>query len=315
MVDAAFELYKNISSYRRLTEMIEDGETEGLHLECKSPSSPRLNSGAKAVLAKTISGFSNTAGGIILWGVSTTKHEHSGLDVLSQLEPIGSANRFEQQLRVAIPALVTPALLDYATKIIRQRPGESRGIVVTYIPKYIGDPVQSVIDNRFYFRSGDEFVVAPYEMIKRLFSATVCPDIRPALRKTMITKESDGTWSIPISLENRSSAVAEHVNTNISVINPSACESVAAVGLQDTSNINPGMTIFAVDVRTVVHRGLRLRLGTLKIKMKGGSRPKRRLDLAIEVYADRMRARQTSYSLTLAQSGASIKKTGEKFLY
>ena len=44
MANAAFELFEDLRTYMRLRQMIDDGETEGLHLECKSPAVPRLTS-------------------------------------------------------------------------------------------------------------------------------------------------------------------------------------------------------------------------------------------------------------------------------
>ena len=46
-----------------LQELIAEGETEGLYLECKSPSSPNLNKDLRVTLAKAISGFANTPPG------------------------------------------------------------------------------------------------------------------------------------------------------------------------------------------------------------------------------------------------------------
>src|SRR5687768_16740518 len=98
MSDAGFTLYETITSYAHLQEMIATGEAEGLLLECKAPVDPRLTKDLRVTLGEAVSGFSNTAGGVILWGVSTTRHGHSGLDVLTQLEPLGAAKSFARQV-------------------------------------------------------------------------------------------------------------------------------------------------------------------------------------------------------------------------
>ena len=86
MIDGAFELYKQISSFARLKDLVDNAEAETLHLECKAPTEPKLTKDVQSHLAKAASGFANTAGGIIIYGISTTKHAHSGLDVLTQVE-------------------------------------------------------------------------------------------------------------------------------------------------------------------------------------------------------------------------------------
>jgi len=120
MPDASYDVYKNLSSYKRLEELIGDGETENLYLECKAPSIPRLNKELQVHLAKSVSGFSNTTGGIVIYGISTTKHSHSGLDVLTQMEPLGNVQKFEQQIHRTIPTLSTPPILNFHTKTIKK---------------------------------------------------------------------------------------------------------------------------------------------------------------------------------------------------
>lgn len=90
MPDGARSVFDSLSDYAALEELIDNAEAEGLYLECKAPGGPQLSRDLKVHLAKAISGFSNTAGGVIIWGMSTTKQAQSGLDVLTQIEPIGN---------------------------------------------------------------------------------------------------------------------------------------------------------------------------------------------------------------------------------
>jgi predicted HTH transcriptional regulator len=90
MSDGAKQLYDSLAQYSDLDELIKGAEAEGLYLECKAPTAPQLTRDLRNTLGKALSGFSNTEGGIIIWGISTTKHAQSGLDVLSQIEPIGN---------------------------------------------------------------------------------------------------------------------------------------------------------------------------------------------------------------------------------
>lgn len=72
MLIPSLELYNELNKYENIERLIENGESEGLYLECKAPSKPSINREQKAQLAKAISGFSNTEGGVIIYGVSTT---------------------------------------------------------------------------------------------------------------------------------------------------------------------------------------------------------------------------------------------------
>lgn len=315
MADAASEIFSSLSSWRQLQALVDNGEAEGLHLECKAPSQPRLNRDMKVALGKAVSGFANTAGGVVLWGVATTRLSHSGLDVITQLEPIGNCRSFEKQVRSALPAVTTPSLLEFHTKVLTRRQADTRGIVVALIPPSPDDPYISNLANVFYFRSADAFVPAPYDLIKRLFAATESPDLQPHFTADLVSTEPDGTWKIPIVLANRASAAAEHVEVFVTIENASACSSIASPAMTDQSGVNPGLRAFAASPNGVIHRAMNFVVGELRVRMKVGSRPKRRLDLSIDTYASRMRARNVKFSLSLAKAGFSVKKTAERFLY
>lgn len=240
MSDAARQFYDSLTQYSDLQELINNGEAEGLYLECKAPGAPQLTRDIKSQLGRAVSGFSNTPGGVIIWGVSTTKHEHSGLDFLSQIEPIGNCKLFARQVERAIPTLTTPSVTTAETKVMLQNKTDTRGVVITYIPKLIGDPTPSNIDNIFYFRSGDDFSVAPYEMVKRLFAATDVPDLHVLFDGKLVKLGTDGTWEVPIALRNDSSAIAEQIYASVRVDNPSACDDIQLSGFIDASGINPG---------------------------------------------------------------------------
>jgi hypothetical protein len=315
MTDAARHFYDSLSQYSDLEELINAGETEGLYLECKAPTIPQLSRDMRHNLSRALSGFSNTAGGVILWGVSTTKHEHSGLDVLPQIEPIGNCKLFARHIEKAAPTLTTPSLATIESKVITQKEDDTRGVVVTYIPKALGDPVQSNVDNIFYFRSGDDFSAAPYEMVKRLFAATDTPDLHLVFNSQLVNLTDDGMWEVPIIVLNNSSAIAEHVKVSVEIENSSVCDDIKTLGFTDASSMNPGKRIFIRDVNDVIHRGLNNLVGRILVKMKVEKRPKRLLKLVITIYANKMRARHITTSIQLAKKGFSVTSLKERNLY
>ena len=232
----ALKLFEFLNEYHKIEGLIREGESEGLYIECKSPSEPRLNPGMKMQLSQAISGFSNTEGGIIIWGVSTTKHDHSSLDILSQIEEIGNCDNFSRQIESSIPTLTTPSVTNSKTKVLKKSKKEGRGIIITYIPKSTGDPTQSNKDNHFYFRHGDEFKILPYEMLKRLFASTKNPDLH-ALFDSRLIKLKDNIWEIPIILTNKSSAIGEHIRVYVEVENEGDCDSIVGDSFEDANNL------------------------------------------------------------------------------
>jgi hypothetical protein len=88
--EAAETFFESLTTLAAISALIDAGEAEGLYLEAKAPASPQLYGDQKPNLAEANSSFANTAGGAILWGGSATRHAHSNLDALAQIEPIGA---------------------------------------------------------------------------------------------------------------------------------------------------------------------------------------------------------------------------------
>jgi len=311
MSETALQIYESLNSHSGIQSLIDNGEAEGLYIECKSPHEPKLDRSLEDKLATAASGFANTEGGIIIWGMSTTKHSHSGLDIMTQIEPIGNPNQFAQQVKRSIIMLTTPSITKSRTKIIT-KPKEKRGVVLTYIPKTLGDPLQKIKDQKFYFRNGDEFIGLPYEMLKRLFAATESPDLYPTFDEKLITNEENGLWKIPIIIGNESSAIAEHTEVFVTILNPSSCETINLDKFRDVSDINPGQRKFSFSSARVIHRGVNLYAGDLKIGMLSR---KRNLRFEISIYANKMRARSWHISGQLTKKGFILNEIDDHYMY
>ena len=148
-------------------------------------------------------------------------------------------------------------------------------------------------------------------MLQRLFAASESPELVPVLSENHVEREGD-IWNVRIALRNLSSAVARDVAVFVKVENPEACESIFGVGLHDASDINPGQRVFTVQPESVIHRGLDLAIGSLRLKMKG---QRRILRIRVSVLADKMRARIIDGKLSLGKSGVSVQLTGSDYLY
>jgi hypothetical protein len=288
-------------------ELITSGEAEGPHLEAKAPGTPQLGKDQREYLAKATSGFANTAGGIIIWGVSTTRHAHSSLDVLTQIEPIGQCRSLLHQIQRTVPTQTTPPILNSETKALTLKSTDTRGILVTYIPHHPSAPVQTNTDHVFYWRSGDDFHPAPYEIIRRLFSSSEIPDLHCAVEARLVTQQPDGTWQIPLALENRSTAIAENVLVTVIIESRGVCETVVVSSFRDVSSINPGKHIFLQEIPGVLYLHLNYIAGYIQAKMIVEKRPKRRLRFLVTLYARKMAARRSAFTVELAKKGFSVK--------
>lgn len=311
-MDAAKFLFKSLEKYSDLDKLITDGESENYHLECKEIIQPNFGREIQAKLAEVLSGFSNTEGGVLLLGVNTTKHSDSS-DIISQITPIGNCANFQKIILNKIPILTSPAIFNAESKIIKKKIKDSRGVIIIHIPKTIGDPIRSLIDNHFYFRAGDEFKIAPYEMIKRLFAATDSPDIHFITQAEDIEyKEKEDEFIIPITFSNESSAIGEHIQSTLEVLNFDECEKFVKDHFQDISMINKGKKIFSYKFNGVIHKGLNSTVSFIRVKLKG---KKKKLQLAVTIYANKMIPRRKETSVILNKKKSILKNLGEKTLF
>ncbi len=315
MTNVASKLYDSLKKIQDIENLIKDGEFENQYLECKSPNPPQFNRGLKAEFASTISAFANSGGGIILWGVSTTRHKQGEADVLSQIEELGSINDFKRQADLQCQILIEPQIISCQSKVLTRNPKDSRGVLITLIPPSEGDPVRNSLDHEFYIRVGSAVSKMSYETIKRMFAGSSGPDLTALFDNRLVESQPNGAWKVPIILENNSSFAARDVSVSVTIENETSCESIRSDEFTDQSKINPGKKIFMGDLIKPIFRGKNILAGSLIIKMKKEKIAKRKLELKIDIFANGMRAKTYTMTAQLTKSGLTVKKTEAGFLY
>src|SRR4051812_36896628 len=95
------ELYDSISVVT-IQRFVEERQDEHLSLDFKTPGSGLTSGSDKKNLAEILSGFSNSAGGLTVWGIATQR-DAAGRDVAAELKPIDNVARFVERLREFTP--------------------------------------------------------------------------------------------------------------------------------------------------------------------------------------------------------------------
>ncbi|MBI3923591.1 MAG: ATP-binding protein [Armatimonadetes bacterium] len=170
-----------------IEKTVERKAEEGLYLDFKQKSvnrEPALNDNDKANLAKAISGFANSDGGLVIWGVKAKTETKDDPDVAVELVPVSNLKTFQTWLNAISGELVVPPVAGVENRIVPSAPGVDTGYVVTIVPKRRDTLVQANAKTckGFYIRSGSGFHQLPEPLIAEFYRKKPSPLLRLGLQ-------------------------------------------------------------------------------------------------------------------------------------
>jgi len=169
-----------------IDEFIEGRQSEELFLDFKRSSDNgtgrRLSDGDRGNLAKAISGFGNSAGGVIVWGIDCSS-DATGADVARHKHPLVDTHRFKSLLEAAVSGCTIPPHAGVRHHPVTCEDGKS-GFVATLIPESYSAPHQRVSQgpNYYYIRAGSDFVPAPHALLAGMFGRKPQPTLVHEMR-------------------------------------------------------------------------------------------------------------------------------------
>jgi hypothetical protein len=127
-------------------------------------------------LSKAISGFGNSEGGVILWGVDCKREKYDPADIPRTKHPIKDIKKFISFVESAISGCTIPPhskVQNYPISINKN----DEGFVMTYIPKSVHAPHQVVNDFKYYMRAGSSFMPVTHGILAGMFGQRPQPDV------------------------------------------------------------------------------------------------------------------------------------------
>jgi hypothetical protein len=167
-----FEQFKQ-EGFALIDRAVKEKWQESLYLEFKiaATSDGALTKDDRKNYAEAASGFANSDGGVIVWGVDARRDRKTGIDAASGLKPIKNISRFLSDLNTQLVNLVSPGVESIDHHPIEHLGRQGDGYVVTLVPKGEGLPhmvVQGEDRGRHYHRVGSSFVIMePYVLADR----------------------------------------------------------------------------------------------------------------------------------------------------
>ncbi|MCR8633472.1 helix-turn-helix domain-containing protein [Paenibacillus radicis (ex Xue et al. 2023)] len=212
--DLLFEKFQ-LEGYDLIEKMINEKQEEHLFLDFKEKSDssrPGLSDDDKRNYAKALSGFSNSSGGIIVWGVST-KREKDQPDAASEKKPISHLKKMLTDLNSLISDALIPTN-NGIQNIFLVIPGETDvGFIITYVPESDLPPHRAMLKvNNYITRVGDSFLIMEHHMLADTFGRRQRPKLdvisRVEARGTILSNTVQ--LSLIIGIQNSGRYVANY---------------------------------------------------------------------------------------------------------
>lgn len=166
-----------------LQDFVERGQEENLHLDFKLLKDASLSSGDdKRNLACALSGFANSSGGLIVWGVDARKNSE-GVDCAVELRPIPQVALLIGRLNALTGDGVDPSVAGVRHRAIETVGGQ--GFAITLVPESdTGPHMAKLAENRYYKRIGDGFYKMEHYDIADMFGQRKKPKLLVFYRVT-----------------------------------------------------------------------------------------------------------------------------------
>ncbi len=184
-------------------------EIEHYHVDFKAKrdrTNSKLADNDKKNLAKAISGFANSGGGVLIWGIE---------DKSLKLKPIKDVKDFVSwMLRLAAQATDPPVEGIEGDWIPSDAEGTA-GFGLLYVPESLLPPHRVIlkiakIKDHYFQRSGESFIVASHAQLEDMFGRRPRPEL--ALRTRVVHGNHSATlWylHVIIGIENKGRGVAK----------------------------------------------------------------------------------------------------------
>lgn len=221
----------------------------------------------KSYWGEALSGFGNTEGGVLIWGIDARKDKETGIDRVVNVSPHRDAAMLAQRLRELLFGACDPPI--QGVEIIPIPGPDKKGFVICYIPEGQVKPHRSEVGKGkpFYLRAGDNFFIPSISILRAMFYPRAAAFLVP--RMTITPDVLRNQIRFGISLVNRGTLTAEQILYR--VVCPNIQFSTENFPQEDVHRLFDGSPIH---VKTALHPMLEISvvcfrsmdLGTLKEK-------------------------------------------------
>jgi hypothetical protein len=191
---------------------------EGVHFDykCKQDSrTPQLEESDKRNLAKALSGFANSGGGVLLWGIK------EGLP--PKLRPIAQIQTFLKNLLELGGLATDPAVPGLQGHWLPSKHDPSAGFAAILVPESPLPPHRIAlkikeVQHHYYIRTGSDFVIASHSQLEDMFGRRPRPKLVAVARGDFPFAPPPPQWQIAFDVVNEGRGTAKQVCIEFSLL-------------------------------------------------------------------------------------------------
>lgn len=274
-----------------IAEYLRVGKEEHLQLEFKTINNPNLsNRDDRKNLARCISGFANSAGGIVIWGVNARENEQR-IDCAIEAVEIDQLRLFVSRLNEFSGQSASPVVEGIRHKAIET--ADDRGYVATLVPESESGPHMAKLgEDRYYKRNGQQFYRMEHFDLEDMFGRRQRPDLEVTVTsRRELNNPSQERLSFKILNVGR--AIARHVGFFAEM---QGATIVHAWEVKNVSHLNDGRQVLSyANNADVFHpNGITNQVGTIIFER---TNPDQDLAITVTYYCEHMKAKKDTISL------------------
>jgi len=273
-------------SLETIQEFVSGGREEDLHLDFKTIGDPNLSRDDRKSLAVALSGFANSDGGIVVWGIEARPNP-AGVDCAVSVREIAQASLCLTRLNDLTGQCVTPLVDGVEHRAVLL--SGTAGFCVSIVPPSDSGPhMAKGGEDRYFKRSGSGFYRMEHFDLEDMFGRRQRPSI--ALNSSVVPRPGeDPHEEVHFSIVNSGRGIAKHAGF--------FCQfeqgvTVAAVQghLTNVSGLNRGNPVVSYqDSVSVIHpNGIALSAGHAIIQRSAKGQP---LNMEVSLYCENMQVR------------------------
>jgi hypothetical protein len=238
-------------------------QEEHLHLDFKTVKDAELtNRDDRRNVARCLSGFANSNGGIVIWGIDARKNS-DGIDGASAIIELQRTAVLVSRLN-SLSGDATSPIIDGVRHRPILNPKSGGGVVATLVPENDGGPYMALLgEQRYYKRSGDSFYAMEHFDLEDMFGRRQKPALEIIIVPSAVENEIE---EHSIFVKNNGRAVARYAGFLMTLHN-AEIKGVSGLNLENYSGINAGKAVVGWDhpVGVIHPNGIRTNLGSIKI--------------------------------------------------